>query len=197
LIPPGHYGIPDNDVIIDLGTSIDIIPFAKRPKALDTSDKTATVTSYDAECEVFRDIAARSKIKDSGCQHGTSFLVWERSTAQFLELWFGSPSSRPEAKNVFDYCPLTPADYAAMEARGEDMTDVEVHGPRPLSMKVRLAENDKQQTWHVPQAAKCSAVFTKLPSVEEASADIVRFMSVKSEGVEKVKEPEGKSKRKR
>ena len=39
LIPPGHYGIPErDDEIIDLGTTVDIIPLARRPKAIDMTD---------------------------------------------------------------------------------------------------------------------------------------------------------------
>jgi len=47
-IRPGRWGIPESeDEIIDLGDSIDVLPLARRPKALDMSDKTAIVMSYD------------------------------------------------------------------------------------------------------------------------------------------------------
>ena len=99
LIPPGHWGTPETDEeITDLGNSIDILPLARRPKALDSSDKSAVIVSYDETSEAFQQIKAQSDVKDSGCQHGISFLVIERSTGQFLELWLGNKSSRPEAR---------------------------------------------------------------------------------------------------
>ena len=52
-IPAGHWGIPGTEETIeDLGPSIDVLPLARRPKALDMSDKTAIVTSYDEQSEV-------------------------------------------------------------------------------------------------------------------------------------------------
>ena len=40
LIPPGTYGIPESDKkIVNLGKSIEILPLARRLKALDLSDK--------------------------------------------------------------------------------------------------------------------------------------------------------------
>ena len=50
LIPTGHYGIPESDEeIIDLGDSVDLLPLARRPKAIDMSDMEALVVSYDME----------------------------------------------------------------------------------------------------------------------------------------------------
>jgi hypothetical protein len=96
LIPPGTYGIPESDKkIIKLGSQIEILPLAKRLKALDLSDKEAIIANYDANSEQFQDIAARSEGTDSGCMYGTSFLVFERSTGRFLELFCGTKSTRP------------------------------------------------------------------------------------------------------
>ena len=48
LIPPGTYGIPESDKkIVNLGKSIEILPLARRLKALDLSDKEAIIDIVD------------------------------------------------------------------------------------------------------------------------------------------------------
>ncbi len=96
LIPPGTYGIPESDKkIIKLGPEIKILPLARRPKALDLSDKEAIIANYDPTSDEFKDIAARGDEQDSGCMCGTSFLVFEASTGRFLEFFCGTKSTRP------------------------------------------------------------------------------------------------------
>jgi len=189
-IPPGHYGIPEGDRVIDLGTSIDILPLARRPKALDMSDKEAVVTNYDPNSDAFKAIAERSFGQNSGCQYGTSFLVIERQTGRFLEMFFGSKSTRPEAKNLFKFLPLSEADIKARK-----LTDIEPHGPLPATLKVRLIK--KAFTWHVPVVQNCSMPFEKVPPMPAIIKEITRFISTKTEGTEKVEEPAGKKARAR
>ena len=189
-IPPGHYGIPEGEKIIDLGTSIDILPLARRPKALDMSDKEAIVTTYDQNSDEFKAIAEKSFEQNSGCQYGTSFLVLERQSGRFLELFFGSKSTRPEAKNIFPYLPLTEAD---IRARG--LKDVEQHGPLPVTLKVRLIK--AKFSWHVPVVQKCSTPFEKVPSMAAIVKEITKFITIKNDGTEKVAEPAGKKARAR
>lgn len=180
-IPPGHWGIPEADeAITDLGDSIDILPLARRPKALDVSDKSAIVVSYDNQTPVFKEIQAKSTTSSSGCQHGVSFLVYEKTTGQFLEVYFGNKSSRPEAKKLYPFLPLTAAD---IERRG---LDVEPHGPLPVTLKARFAENAKG-SWHTPVVVK-SLTPISLPSTEAVIKEITKFLTIKSGGVEKVAE---------
>ena len=61
LIPSGHYGIPESDEeIIDLGPSVDLLPLARRPKAIDMTDMEALVISYDMESPEFKRIETKS-----------------------------------------------------------------------------------------------------------------------------------------
>ena len=84
LIPQGHYGIPESDEeIIDLGTAVDLLPLARRPKAIDMTDMEALVISYDMESEEFKRVADKSTESDSHCQYGPSFLVFERLDRPF------------------------------------------------------------------------------------------------------------------
>ena len=71
LVGPGNYGIPESDEeVIDLGDTIDIIPLARRPKAIDMTDSEAIIVNYDPETEEFKRIAAQSLEKESHCMYG-------------------------------------------------------------------------------------------------------------------------------
>jgi len=191
LVPPGHYGIPvSKDEVEDLGVSVDIIPLARRPKALDMSDGDAIIVSYDRDSDEFKRIELAAPSSDSHCMYGVSFLVYERSTARFLELFFGSKSTRPEAKKIYPFLPLTAADIEARKLDGEP------RGPSAVTLKVALAKN-KKGSWHVPVVNKCSTPFTKLPSAERVGKEITAFLTFKGDEVERVVEPEGKKKRAR
>ena len=136
LVGPGNYGIPESDEeVIDLGDTIDIIPLARRPKAIDMTDSEAIIVNYDPEAEEFKRIAAQSLEKESHCMYGPSFLVYERSTGRFLEFFCGNKSSRSEAKKVYPYLPLSQADIDAKAAKGEDVSDLAPHGPLPLTLE--------------------------------------------------------------
>ena len=187
LIPSGHYGIPESgdDEITDLGTSVDLLPLARRPKAIDMTDMEALVISYDMESEEFKRIAAKSVEADSHCQYGPSFLVYERSTGRFLEFFCGNKSSRIEAKKLFPFLPLSQTDIDAKMAAGNNVGDLKPHGPIPVTLKTKVAENRKG-TWHVPVVVMCASPFTKLPSDDVIRREIVKFLTVKDNGVEKV-----------
>jgi hypothetical protein len=183
-ILPGRWGIPEagGEEIVDLGAAINVLPLARRPKALDTSDRSAIVVSYDEQSPTFKAIQEKSSTPGSGCQHGVSFLVYENSTRQFLEVFFGNKSSRPEAKKLFPYLPLKQEDIERRNLQG-----VEPHGPLPVTLKIRLAEN-KKGSWHVPMAVQ-ALVPIQLPPIEVVVREINKFLTIKSGGVEKVAEP--------
>lgn len=192
LIAPGRYGVPVSaDEVTDLGTSIDVLVLARRPKAVDMSDKDAIIAVYDQSSAEFKRIAETSMGKESNCMYGPSFLVVERSTNQFYEFFCGTKSTRAEAKKIYPFMPITAQD---IEARG--LTDVEPHGPLPMTLKVKLVEG--KFSYHVPVAVKCSTPFTKLPTNAKIVAEIIKFVNPGPSSVEKVEEPvQEKGKRRR
>lgn len=197
LIKPGNYGIPVSaEEIEDLGDSVDIVPFARRPKAIDMSDKEAIVTSYDMNSPTFKAIEEKSQEKESGCQFGPSFLVFERTTGRFLEFFCGSKSTRNEAKKLYPFLPLAAADIRRMEDMGKDVAGLEPHGPLPVTLKSRLVRK-ASYSWHVPVVNKCSTPFDNLPDIDAIRDEIVRFLEVKDDGVERVTEPDGRKSRAR
>jgi len=191
LIQPGHWGIPEGDEdVTDLGTSIDLLPLARRPKAIDLSDKDAVVCNYDMTSDEFQRIADASMGQDSGCMYGPSFLIIERSTGRFLEWFCGTKSTRSEAKKIYPYLPLTPQDIALREIEAEP------HPPMAFTMKIKLVER-KRFSWHVPVVVKCSTPFSKVPVNEAVIKEIERFIDPKDTGVEKVQEEVSKKRRAR
>jgi hypothetical protein len=181
LILPGHWGIPESDEeIIDLGTSIDVVAFARRPKAIDMSDKEAIVTVYDRTSEAFQEIADRSLEQNSGCMYGPSFLVLERTSGRFLEFFCGTKSTRSEAKKIFSYMTLT-----AEDIKRRNLVNVEPHGPLPFTMKIKPVEKGSF-AWHVPVVTSCSTPFSNVPSSEVIAREMQRFLAPKQDGPEKV-----------
>lgn len=192
LVKPGSYGIPESaEDIVDLGNSIDILVLARRPKAMDMTDLEALLVSYNNESPEFKRIAAQSMEKESHCMYGPSFLVIERSTGRFLEFFCGSKTLRAEAKKIYPFLPITKADIAA---RG--LTDVEPHGPLPLTLKSKLLEKGSY-SWFAPVVLKCSTPFAKLPTSDKIVAEITKFIAPKEDAVERVEEPETKGKKSR
>lgn len=116
---------------------------------------------------------------------GPSFLIYERSTGQFLEFFCGTKSARAEARKIYPYCPVSQDDIDAAARRGEDVSGMVPHGPIPVTLKSKLVERGSY-SWHVPVALKCSSPFTKLPLAEVIYKEIAKFLAVKKEGAEVV-----------
>ena len=178
LAQAGHYGIPESDdEVIDLGGAIDIVPLARRPKAIDMTDSEGIIVSYDPDTAEFKRMAATSLEKESHCMYGPSFLVYERSTGRFLEFFCGNKSSRAEAKKIYPFLPLTQADIDAKAEKGEDVSGLVPHGPLPATLKSRLVEKGTY-SWHIPVVAECSTPFTNLPSMDRIVKEIASFVTI-------------------
>jgi hypothetical protein len=184
-IRPGHYGIEEGEEVLDLTDSIDIIPLARKTKAIDMSDKDAIILSYDMNSAEFKRIQAQAQEKESNCMYGPSFLVIERSTGRFLEFFCGSKSTRGEAGKIYPFMTLTADAIEKMRANGQDVSKMEPHGPLPLTLKSRLVEKGSY-SWHVPVVQACSLAFDNLPTLEVVVAEINRFTKVTDDGTTKV-----------
>jgi hypothetical protein len=185
LVRPGHYGIPDGDEeVVDLGDAIDLLPLARRPKALDMSDTEAVIAVYDVKSPEFQRIQTQAGEKESHCMYGPSLLVYERSTGRFLEFFCGTKSTRSEAKKMFPFLPLTQAAIDEMAKKGEDVSGLQPHGPLPMTLKSKLVEKGTY-SWHVPVVVKCSTPFTRLPKPEAILHEIQKFLTIKTDGTER------------
>lgn len=177
LIKPGSYGIPvSKEEVVDLGPVIDILPLARRSKAIDMSDK-PVVTSYDETSETFQAIVNDADNKVQGCQYGVSFLVIERSTGRFLEYFVYAPTHRPEAGKIYPFLPLTQGRIDALAAKGKDVSKLQPHGPLPVTLKSEYIQ--KAFSWFVPKVLECSTPFTNLPDAKTVMAEITKFVTAK------------------
>jgi len=194
-VKPGHYCIiKSKEEADDLGDSIDILPLARRPKAIDMNDDEQIVVTYDRNSDLFKDIEKRSWQSNSRCQFGASFLVVERSTGQLYELFLGSASNRREVGAVSDFLPLSDVDI-----KRRDLTGQESHGPLSLTMKSKRVENKKKGwSWFVMVTKPCSNKFTKnqIPSADVLKAEIAKFLNP-DDGNKPEVEPSGKKTRPR
>lgn len=172
MIRAGHYGIREsNDTIVDLGKRIDVIPFARRPMAVDQSDPETVVKCYDVRSPEFARIAAAPDC-NSHCMYGPSYLVFERTTARFHEFYCGAKSSRAAAKEIAPYLPLTEADI-----RYRKLTDVQPRGPVAVTLTSRVEKSGRGR-WHIPVVAGAAKPFENLPDVAVIVETILKFMRV-------------------
>ena len=167
-IGPGRWGVPQagGEEVTDLGESIDVIPLAARPKAMDVSDTEAIITVYDTQNPEFKRIIEAPK--NSGCMWGPTYLVYERSSKSFYELFFGNASGRAEAGKLR---PFLPKDGQVSAA----------------TLNIRYKPSKTFGGWHVPVIVKCTMPFKDLPPIEEINATIEKFMSIEP-SVEKAPE---------
>ncbi len=174
-IAPGHWGVPlpGGEEIEDLGESIDIVPWAVRPKALDMADKEAIVAVYDTKDPEFQRI--KNAPKNTGCMWGPSFLILERSTGKLYELFFGNKSGRNEAGKLKPFLP----------------TEANNSQPSPATLNIRYKKTP-DYGWHVPVVVKCSEAFD-LDNIQVTPEQLIeereKFLNP-PKGAEKVPEEE-------
>jgi len=171
----GHYGIPEDERLFDLGNAIDIVPLARRLKAVDTTNVDAVITVYDCDSPEFKRIFAQSWERDGNCMCGTSFLIFERSSHRFLEFFCGTKSTRAEAGEFTPFLPLTSADIDCQaKYYGRDVSRLVPHGPSPLTLRSRRIKKGSY-SGYAPVVTECSVPFTDLPSPNEMVKEIQRF----------------------
>lgn len=193
-IPGGHFGIPmAKDDITDLSESMDILVIERRPKAIDMSDTDNLIITYDSTSDEFRRIEEQASVRDSGCCFGPSYLIFERTTAQFYEYFCGSKSARIESSNINKYLPVTQGMIDAGVTK-----ETEPRGPKPCTLKATLVEKGRY-TWHVAKAEECLTPFKSLPTGEALNKELTRFLTPDENEVETVEEekPSKRGKRSR
>lgn len=190
LIGVGCFGIPISKTeIFDLTVAIDVLVIERRPKAMDMSDTDNLIITYDSKSKEFCRIEERSKVQNSGCCFGPSYLVFERTTGKFYEFFCGSKSARIESSNINKYLPVTPGMIKA-----EVTKETKVRGPKPCTLRSELVDNGTW-TWFIPKPEDCLTPFDKLPTLDELNKEITRFLKPDESEVETVDETEDKGKR--
>jgi len=190
LIEGGHYGIPRSaDDITDLGNSIDLLPIARKAKAIDMSDRENIIVSNDTTSAEFKRIVDMAdNTKDSSCAYGPTYLVYERSTKSFYEFFCGNASGRYESSKINTYLPVTQAMIDA-----ELTTETKVRFSKPLTMKSKFCKKNSWE-WFSPVAEECLSPID-LPSADSLRKEIERFVKMEDSEVETVEKTSSKRKR--
>lgn len=189
-IVDGHFGVyHSKDQIDDLGDSIDMLPISVGVKAIQF--KSPPVESFDPESETFKEIATNALKKNSGCQAGPRFLVFERSTKTFYELFCGNKSEQRVAPSIISYLPVTQEMIDGGMTKEKEVRDM----PKPFTLKSQLAENN-EGTWFAPNVEDCLTPFDGLFTRDELQEAIALFENT-GDGSEEVKEEEAPKRRSR
>lgn len=157
--PVNHYAFIRDQELIDLGETVDCLPIAWRPKALDVSDRSQVISVYDPDSDEFKRIYAESGVQDSGCMYGPEFLIWIPQIKQFGCLFMGSKSARRESGNI--------------------KTKLQ----SPITLKSKLIETAKYK-WYSPVATICTTPF-ELPTPEILLDNVEKFNNPPESMVEK------------
>ncbi len=181
IIEGGHFGIPkSSDDILDLGTSVDMLVIARKAKAIDMSDiDNIIVSNSPSDNEFKRIVDAADNTRDSGCAYGPTYLVYERSTSSFYELFMGNKSGRYASGKINEFLPSvvdgTPS-FPTMTLASDYITK-------------------GKWNWFAPKPSACLTAID-LPDTEALKNEIERFMKPEGEeGVETVEAPASNRKR--
>lgn len=151
LVPAGHWGIyRGKDKIDDLGTEVDVVPFAYRPKAMLLQNGTVSLTVFDQTSQDFirlRDMSLADG--NSGAMFGPEFLLWVPKIQEFVLLHFASKTARNTSRNMFP-----------------KMTTL-------LTLFSSVVKNAKY-TWLAPQVRNCDVPITAVPTPKEL-VDMIEF----------------------
>lgn len=168
LIAPGRYAIVEGeDNVLDLGDTVDVLPFAVRDKAMDMSGE-KPIVCYDVDSDLYKDIMERSDVKDSHCVFGPSFLILERTTGRFLEFYLGNKSGRISAEAMSNFLPIS-------EAQATEF-GLEAREPLQTTLSGEFIEKPKF-SWYAAKIGACSTPFAELPPIEEIFAEVEKFVN--------------------
>jgi hypothetical protein len=171
-IAPGHYFLKDGEDLRDLGDSIDVLILARGRKAMDYSNRDAMIICHDPTTPEYKRVEADSNEKDLKCMEGPRFLLWERSTGEFYEMFCASAGTKSASVMMGGFLPSADQGIA----------------PATLGSKFRKTAYGTQ---HDPTVDECSTPFSKLPSEEAMIEQIKAFISAKDSDGKSV--PEAKA----
>jgi len=163
--PVNHFALVRDQNYKDLGTEVNLLVLAWRPKALQMGDEIISV--FDTKDPEFARIRELSTVKDSKAMYGPEYLVWIGGAECFATFFMGTKSMRREASVVQD------------------------HLEKSITLKPAKIQNSKY-TWFSPKAERCTTIF-RLPENEEQDQmeeEYKKFMSPPKKTVERVSEEE-------
>lgn len=190
ILPPGSFCVPSgSDSALNLTKEVDLMVLGYRQKALDMSGGDVTEL-FDESDPVYQDIKARASIKDSYCQEGTTVLVFERSTRDVYEFFFG-----PKSLQAFAYEMVGAAPLSKEEIEAEGLQDVKPHGPLTVHLRAVLSPS-KKYSYFIPEISVSSDPIVLTDSeVAYVSEMVTKFVNTKPRKPEVVDAPAGQTSR--
>ncbi len=166
--PIDNYALVKGQDYQDVGKSVDVIPIAWRPKALEMLDEVIAV--YDITDAEFTRIKEKSGVKDSGCMFGPEFLLWSKKLG-FCTFFMGSKSARRESDAL-----------RSLMKKAATLTSRFVETP--------------QYSWQTPQVLTCSSFpADEQPDPEELMEEFTKFKNPPVNDVEVAKDADTASDR--
>jgi hypothetical protein len=162
-----HYALVRDKKLQDVGSTVDVLVLAFRPKALQIGEQIISI--YNPTNPEFKKIQELSDVKDSGCMFGPEYLLWIPSIKEFCTFFMGSKSARRESPN--------------MQAILNKWKKGELGSPA-ASLKSHFIETPKY-SWQAVTITGCSTPI-EAPTVEAAKAQMEKFCNVKDSEIETV-----------
>lgn len=168
-LPMGRVASIDNkDAFKDLGTSVDLILCAWRPRALRLPVGLNPISYFDPKDPEFIKTQQESFVKDSRCIYGPEFLVWIPAETRFGLFHLSSKSSRKEGQK------------ALIIMKGEDGK----LRPGAATVKPKFIQTPKFKWWS-PELLPCSTPLSPLPEAEKFAEELTKFQNPPKQQVEK------------
>lgn len=145
----GNYAlIKSKESFIDLGPEFDSYLLGMRPLALDISDDSNIISSFDPKSETFKSIQSESEGMN-GKVFGPQFLHYIPKIDQFGLFHCNSKTSRRESNNIYKLI------------------------GQPITLKSHLIDNGKHK-WHGPQVFTCSNPLP-VPPLDKVEEQLKKF----------------------
>lgn len=160
--PINHYALVNDQQFDDLGTELDVVVVAWRPKALHVGE--TVITLFNPEKPQFQEIQEKSGLKDNmEDMFGPEFLIWIPHISKFATLFMCSASMRRESPKIKAF----------------------LKGQATLSSQyIKTAKFE----WHTIKVLPCSTPPQSMPDTEELRKEYLKFITAKDTEVEVVNE---------
>jgi len=146
--PMNNYALVKDQNYVDLGSSVDVLCVAWRPKALEMGE--AVITVFDPSQAEFQRIQEKSSEPNSGCMYGPEYLLYVPSAKAWATFFMGTKSARREAPAL-----------KALLHKGATLSSHKIETPK--------------FTWFAPRITKCSTPFELPEDMEELKEQVDKF----------------------
>lgn len=175
-VPLASYAlVTGKDVYQPLGSTVDLVAIAWRPKAMDVSGDDV-INVHDHTDPEFARIQAASEIQDSGCMFGPEFLLYVPAIKKFATLFMSSKTARREAPAVRERLPIVTVD--GRQVYTDDLVGT--------TLAVNYIKTTKY-SWHAIVVKPCSTPFD-FPEKSAVAEERNKFLNPPKVDIERAPE---------